>query len=62
MPIYVCEKCNWTTTYADRMTRHLNKKKLCRNELIIVDRPKMEIIKKVGVEVGADFIREMCLS
>jgi hypothetical protein len=44
------------------MTRHLNKKKLCRNELIIVDRPKMEIIKKVGVEVGADFIREMCLS
>jgi Mg2+ and Co2+ transporter CorA len=37
MPIYKCNKCEYTTKVKQNLTKHINKKSPCKTELIIYD-------------------------
>ncbi len=37
MPIYKCNKCEYTTKVKQNLTKHVNKKSPCKTELIIYD-------------------------
>lgn len=37
MPIYKCNKCEYTTKVKQNLTKHINKKSPCKTELIVYD-------------------------
>jgi len=43
MVLFQCDKCNYTTRYKQNMNNHLNKKKLCSNQIIRVNKEILEL-------------------
>jgi hypothetical protein len=43
MVLFQCDKCNYTTKYKQNMNYHLNKKKLCSNQIIRVNKEIFEL-------------------
>ena len=43
MVLFQCDKCNYPTRYKQNMNNHLNKKKLCSNQIIRVNKEILEL-------------------
>jgi hypothetical protein len=43
MVLFQCDKCNYTTKYKQNINNHLNKKKLCSNQIIRVNKEILEL-------------------
>jgi len=46
MAVYVCNKCNYTTTYKQNILKHLNKKNPCLNQIIYLSKEECLELKK----------------
>ena len=49
--IYVCENCPYQHKEKGKMIQHLNKKRPCSNETVIVNKTIMKLINLEGTEV-----------
>lgn len=43
MVLFQCDKCDYTTKYKRNINNHLNKKKLCSNQIIRVNKDIMDL-------------------
>ena len=43
MVLFQCDKCDYTTKYKQNINNHLNKKKLCSNQIIRVNKDIMDL-------------------
>jgi hypothetical protein len=51
MPVYECEHCGHQTKIRSRMEQHFKKKKLCTNEVVVVNYELLRLIKQGGIEI-----------
>ena len=43
MVLFQCDKCDYTTKYKQNINNHFNKKKLCSNQIIRVNKDIMDL-------------------